>query len=81
MGQEYLHSTQVWWEGQTYLVRIYYDPHRKPRGAYQAVTMFGPGDWIISDGVSPEEVVRKQQTILPVAILSRALLTTAGTVL
>jgi hypothetical protein len=39
-----------------------------------AETVLGPGDTIISDGLSPEEALHKQQTILPLAILSRSLL-------
>jgi hypothetical protein len=64
---------EVLWEGQAYRVRVYYDPQRRARGAYHAVTVLGPGDWLVSDGASPDEVVRKQQEVLPLAILSRAI--------
>jgi hypothetical protein len=39
-----------------------------------AETNLGPGDSVISDGCSPEEALQRQQTILPLAILSRSLL-------
>jgi hypothetical protein len=39
-----------------------------------AETALGPDDHIISDGVSPEDVLHKHQLILPLAIMSRALL-------
>jgi hypothetical protein len=39
-----------------------------------AETPLGPGDCVISDGRSPEEVLQTQETILPLAILSRSLL-------
>jgi len=39
-----------------------------------AETVLGPGDTVISDGRSPEEALHKQQTVLPLAILSRSLL-------
>jgi hypothetical protein len=51
--QEVPCSIDMLWEGQTYRVRVYYDPQRRARGAYQAVTILGPGDWLISDGASP----------------------------
>ncbi len=49
-------------------------PRCDGRGSHMAETTLGPGDSVISDGGSPEEVLQKHRTILPAAILSRALL-------
>jgi len=72
--EELLFSERFLWEGKCYLVHVYRDRTQRHRGLHMAETVLGPGDTIISDGRSPEEALHKQQTILPLAILSRSLL-------
>jgi hypothetical protein len=55
-------------------MRIYRHRQTRERCSHMAATTLAPGDTIITDGRSVEEVVLKQQHVLPVAILSRALL-------
>jgi hypothetical protein len=74
MAEEFLFSEPFLWEGKSYLVRVYRASHATGRYVHSAQTALGPGDIVISDGRSAEEVLQKQQTVLPVAILSRALL-------
>lgn len=74
MTEELLFSERFLWEGKSYLVNVYRHAVRRNRGLHMAETVLGPGDTIISDGRSPEEALYKQQTVLPVAILSRSLL-------
>lgn len=69
-----LFSEHFLWEGKCYLVHVYRRPRCDGRDAHMAATTLGPGDSVISDGRSPEEVLDKHRTILPAAILSRALL-------
>ena len=69
-----LFSEHFLWEGKCYLVHVYHHDRQRERGSHMAETVLGPGDTIISDGSSAEEVLHKQQSILPVAILSRAIL-------
>jgi hypothetical protein len=73
-AEELLFSERFLWEGKNYVVHIYRHVAKKARYLHMAETVFGPGDTIISDGRSPEEALHKQQTILPLAILSRSLL-------
>jgi hypothetical protein len=73
-AEGFLFSVRFPWEGRSYVVDIYHDPAKKARCSHSAETVLGPGDTIISDGRSPEEVLYRQQTILPLAILSRSLL-------
>ena len=72
--EEFLFSAPFQWDGKDYLVQIYRHMARHERSCHMAATVLGPGDTIISDGRSPEEALYKQQTILPLAILSRSLL-------
>jgi hypothetical protein len=72
--EEFLFSEPFLWEGKSYDVLVYRHPARRARDLHMAETVLGPGDTVISDGRSPEEALHKQQTILPLAILSRALL-------
>jgi hypothetical protein len=74
MDEKLLFSEHFQWDGKCYLVHVYCRSLGKERGSHMAETTLGPGDSVISDGHSPEEVLHKHQTILPVAILSRALL-------
>ena len=71
--QELLLSEHFRWEGKIYLVQVYRYPDGKPRCSHVARTALGPDDYVISDGRSVEEVLHKQQTILPLAILSRSI--------
>lgn len=74
MAQELLFSKHFEWEDKCYLVHVYRHVQRHNRGSHMAETALGPGDSIISDGSSPEDVLQKHQTILPLAILSRSIL-------
>jgi len=74
IAEELLFSERFLWEGKSYVVHIYRHAAKKARCLHMAETVLGPGDTIISDGRSPEEALHKQQTILPLAILSRSLL-------
>lgn len=74
MSEEFLFSTPFLWEGKCYLVQVYRASHHTGRCVHIAQTALGPGDVVISDGRSAEEVLHKQHTVLPLAILSRSLL-------
>jgi hypothetical protein len=74
IAEQLLFSERFLWEGKSYVVHIYRHAAKKERYLHKAETVLGPGDTIISDGQSAEEVLHKQQTILPLAILSRSLL-------
>ncbi len=71
--EELVLSTQFLWEGKAYPMHIYRQSQVRERGSHMAATTLAPGDTIITDGRSVEEVVLKQQRVLPVAILSRSL--------
>lgn len=73
-AQELLFSQHFLWDGKRYLVYVYRSAQPKARGSHIAETPLGPGDNVISDGCSPEEVLQKQHMILPLAIFSRSLL-------
>jgi hypothetical protein len=72
--EELLFSERFLWEGKSYEVHIYRHIAKRERCLHMAETVLGPGDTIISDGRSAEEALHKQQTFLPLAILSRSLL-------
>ena len=72
--EELLFSEHFLWEGKCYLVHVYRRDPEKVRCSHMAETILGPGDTIISDGRSPEEALQRQQTVLPLALLSRSLL-------
>ena len=74
IAEELLFSERFLWEGKSYEVHIYRHVAKRERYLHMAETVLGPGDTIISDGRSPEEALHKQQTVLPLAILSRSLL-------
>ena len=74
MQEELLFSKHFLWDGKCYMVHVYRRSLAKERGSHMAETLLGPDDRVISDGGSPQEVLIKQQAILPVAIFSRALL-------
>lgn len=73
MEQELLLNEHFLWQGQSYPIRVYRYASGKARCSHVAETALGPDDYVISDGSSVEEVLHKQQTILPLAILSRAI--------
>jgi hypothetical protein len=73
MEQELLLNEHFLWQGQSYPIRVYRHTSGKARCSHVAETALGPDDYVISDGSSVEEVLHKQQTILPLAILSRAI--------
>jgi hypothetical protein len=73
MGEELLFRTQFLWQGHWYPIYIYRHRQARARCSHMAATTLAPGDTIITDGRSVEEVLLKQQRVLPVAILSRAL--------
>jgi hypothetical protein len=74
MKGELLFSRRFQWDGKSYTVHVYRRLFGKERGSHMAETTLAPGDCIISDGRSPEEVLHTHQTILPLAIVSRSLL-------
>ena len=74
MSEELLFSEPFLWKVKCYLVQVYRAAHTTGRCLHRAQTALGPGDIVISDGRSPEEVLHKQQTVLPLALLSRELL-------
>jgi hypothetical protein len=74
MVEKLLFSEHFLWEGKCYLVHVYRQAAQRERCLHMAETVLGPGDTIISDGHSPEEALHRQQTVLPLAILSRSLL-------
>ncbi|ETX02086.1 MAG: hypothetical protein ETSY1_04890 [Candidatus Entotheonella factor] len=73
MELELLLSEHFSWEGQCYLVQVYRCLQAHMRCSHMAKTTLGPDDDIIVDGASVDEVLSKQQAILPLAILSRSI--------
>jgi len=73
MEHELLWSEHFSWEGRCYLVQIYRCLQMHLRCSHMAKMTLGPDDDIIIDGASVEEVLSKQQAILPLAILSRSI--------
>ena len=73
MEPELLLSEPFSWEGRCYLVQVYRCLQAHIRCSHMAKTTLGPDDDIIVDGASVEEVLSKQQAILPLAILSRSI--------
>jgi hypothetical protein len=74
MTEQLLFVQPFLWEGKSYQVHVYRHENTKEWCSHKAETTLGPGDMIICDGRSPEDVLRKQQLLLPLAILSRSLL-------
>jgi len=73
MEHELLLSEPFSWEGRCYLVQVYRYLHGHVRCSHMARTTLGPDDDIIVDGASVDDVLSKQQAILPLAILSRSI--------
>jgi hypothetical protein len=74
MAEEFLFSTHFRWHGQCYLVHVYRSSCGPEWSSHWAETKLGPDDRVISDGCSPEDVLQKQLSVLPLAILSRSIL-------
>lgn len=75
MEQELLLREHFLWQGQRYLICVYRYRNGKARCSHVAETALGPDDVVVSDGRSAEEVLRKQQAVLPLAIMSRSIAT------
>ena len=73
MKHELLLSEQFSWEGRCYLVQVFHCVQAHVRCSHMAKATLGPDDDIIVDGASVDEVLSKQQAILPLAILSRSI--------
>ncbi len=73
MEPELLLSEHFSWEGRCYLVQVYRCLQAHMRCSHMAKTTLGPDDDVIIDGASVDEVLSKQQAILPLAILSRSI--------
>ena len=78
MAPELMCREHFEWEGKRYLVQVYRDARGHPHCLYMAVTALGPDDYVIHDGASVADVLHRQRTILPLAILSRAMVTDTG---
>jgi hypothetical protein len=65
-----IHKTELNIDGSQYEVSVYL----RSDGSHIARTVFAPGDIIINDGVSFEEVLAKHQRLLPLAVDSRQIL-------
>ena len=64
---------EVWeWQGESYIVHVYRRTEEPERGSYWAETLVAPGDKIVSDGPSVEEVLHNHHAILPLALRARA---------
>ncbi len=65
-----IHTAELKIAGRPYEVAVYL----RSDGSHLARTIFAPGDVIIHDGLSLEEVLAKHQRLLPLAIDSRQIL-------
>jgi len=65
-----IHTTELKVADRQYEVAIYL----RTDGSHIARTIFAPGDVIIHDGPSLEEVLAKHQRLLPLAVDSRQIL-------
>ncbi len=70
----FLCSKEVSCGNQNFLVNVYTSPHKRGKIIHTAEAMLEPGDSIVSDGYSIEEVLANVKNILPLAIHSRLLL-------
>jgi len=64
-----IHTTELQIDGRPYEVAVYL----RSDGSHIARTIFAPGDIIIHDGLSLEEVLDKHRRMLPLAVDSRQL--------
>lgn len=62
-----VHKLLCDFEGCQYLIEVF----SRSNGNHFARTVFSPEDVIISDGLTLEDALLKQQELLPLAILSR----------
>ncbi|WP_432822905.1 hypothetical protein [Trichloromonas sp.] len=65
-----IHTAELTIDGRPYEVTVYL----RSDGSHIARTIFSPGDVIIHDGPSLEEVLAKHQRLLPLAVDSRLML-------
>jgi len=65
-----IHTTELKIADRHYEVSVYV----RSDGSHIARTIFAPGDVIIHDGFSLEEVLAKHQRLLPLAVDSRQIL-------
>jgi hypothetical protein len=65
-----IHTTELNIAGRQYEVAVYL----RSDGSHLARTIFAPGDIIIHDGPSLDEVLAKHQRLLPLAVDSRQVL-------
>jgi hypothetical protein len=65
-----IHTTELNIAGRQYEVAVYL----RSDGSHIARTIFAPGDIIIHDGPSLDEVLAKHQRLLPLAVDSRQVL-------
>jgi hypothetical protein len=64
-----LHSSDLEVNGETFNIRIF----SSTTGRYFAKTCLGEGDFIITDGTSVPEALKKHEDLLPLAIGTREL--------
>ena len=64
-----LHSSDLEVNGETFNIRIF----SSTTGRYFAKTCLGDGDFIITDGTSVPEALKKHEDLLPLAIGTREL--------
>ncbi len=63
---------ELWeWQGESYIIRVYRRTEKPERVSYWAETLFAPGDKIVSNGSSMDDVLHKHHAILPVALRAR----------
>lgn len=68
--EKLVHQSHIHFSGRDYEVLVY----SRPDGSHVAKTFFHPGDVIINDGLSLEEVLCKHRNLLPLAVNSRHIL-------
>lgn len=62
------------YDEKAYITRIYRRPKKNGGFIHTVETVVDAGDTIVSDGTTVEEVVTKQQRLLPLALFARAVL-------
>lgn len=67
-------SRLLQYEKKIYRTRVYRFPKKNGGFIHTAETVLGSGDNIVSDGNTIEEVLAKQQQVLPLALFSRDVL-------
>jgi len=64
-----LHSSELEVNGETFRIQVY----STAAGSYFAKTCLGEGDFIITDGRTVPEALKKHEDLLPLAVGSRDL--------